>query len=162
MKNCKQCQKKITKPYNVFCNSSCSAKYNNKRKIKKTRPQCLTCGKPTADKARKFCSMKCYGENIHRSNAPVVESNTQVPWTTIRTYLIRRVGKCFECKRSKWRGKKLILQCDHIDGNPKNNVLSNARLLCPNCHSQTDTFCKKNVARTAGVEPASSIQLPLS
>lgn len=32
---------------------------------------------------------------------------------------------------------------DHIDGNPKNTRLSNVRLLCPNCHSQTDTYTGK-------------------
>lgn len=29
----------------------------------------------------------------------------------------------------------------HIDGNYKNNNLSNLQLLCPNCHSQTDNYC---------------------
>ena len=33
----------------------------------------------------------------------------------------------------------------HIDGNNKNDDLKNLRLLCPNCHSQTDTWCGKNV-----------------
>ena len=33
---------------------------------------------------------------------------------------------------------------DHIDGNPDNNTKDNIRMLCPNCHSQTDTFGVKN------------------
>lgn len=43
-----------------------------------------------------------------------------------------------------WEGKKLTLQLDHIDGNYNNNKLENLRFLCPNCHSQTDTYGAHN------------------
>jgi hypothetical protein len=33
---------------------------------------------------------------------------------------------------------------DHINGNRKDHRLENLRWLCPNCHSQTDTFCARN------------------
>lgn len=36
--------------------------------------------------------------------------------------------------------KPLLLQIDHIDGNWKNNLITNLRFLCPNCHSQTETY----------------------
>jgi hypothetical protein len=44
----------------------------------------------------------------------------------------------------EWNGEPLILQVDHIDGNSHNNAVENLRLLCPNCHSQTPTWCNKN------------------
>jgi len=43
-----------------------------------------------------------------------------------------------------WNGKSLTLQLDHIDGDGLNNMLENLRLVCPNCHSQTKTFCRSN------------------
>lgn len=47
---------------------------------------------------------------------------------------------CEQCGTSSWNGKKLECELDHIDGNSKNHKLYNLRILCPNCHSQTDTF----------------------
>ena len=55
-----------------------------------------------------------------------------------------REEKCECCGISEWNGKSIKLQVHHIDGNRKNNDLSNLQLLCPNCHSQTDNFCSKN------------------
>jgi hypothetical protein len=48
------------------------------------------------------------------------------------------------CGISEWQGKSITLDIDHIDGNWLNNVLNNLRFMCPNCHSQTDTFGAKN------------------
>lgn len=51
-------------------------------------------------------------------------------------------GNCDICKNMPiWQGKELNLQLDHISGDRKDNSRSNLRLLCPNCHSQTETFC---------------------
>jgi 5-methylcytosine-specific restriction endonuclease McrA len=52
--------------------------------------------------------------------------------------------KCEICGIKEWMGKKAPLELDHIDGNHYNNELSNLRILCPNCHSQTDTNSGKN------------------
>lgn len=54
-----------------------------------------------------------------------------------------REYKCSKCgSNSIWQNKELRLQVDHIDGNRFDNRPRNIRFLCPNCHSQTDNFCK--------------------
>ena len=64
-----------------------------------------------------------------------------------KSFLLRRalieskiIYECSICGINEWRGGKLNLEIDHIDGNSSDNSLSNLRFLCPNCHSQTHTF----------------------
>jgi len=51
---------------------------------------------------------------------------------------------CFICGLSSWQGGPIVLHLDHINGQNTDNSLSNLRLLCPNCHSQTSTYCGRN------------------
>lgn len=53
--------------------------------------------------------------------------------------------ECATCKnQGKHNGLSLTLQLDHINGNKKDQRLKNLRFLCPNCHSQTDTYAGGN------------------
>lgn len=60
--------------------------------------------------------------------------------------------KCILCNNEgKWQDKSLCLQLDHINGVNDDHRLVNLRFLCPNCHSQTDTFAGKNNKRIKAV-----------
>lgn len=59
-----------------------------------------------------------------------------------RVILEEQEGKCLICGIQTWNGKSITFHLDHIDGNRKNNSRKNLRLICPNCHSQTDTYCR--------------------
>lgn len=69
---------------------------------------------------------------------------------SIKNKLIK-LGTKNECAicglKSTWNNKPITLQLDHIDGDNKNNLVSNLRLLCPNCHSQTKTYSGRNMAK---------------
>lgn len=61
--------------------------------------------------------------------------------------LIEEAGhKCWKCNLSLWMGRPIPLEIDHIDGDRLNNVRSNLRILCPNCHAFTDTYRGKNIS----------------
>lgn len=53
-------------------------------------------------------------------------------------------NKCEICGIEEWNDTLLRMQLDHIDGNTYNHSIDNLRMICPNCHSQTETFCGKN------------------
>lgn len=60
---------------------------------------------------------------------------------TIKKRLIKERGyKCEVCLISEWLGEKIILELEHCDGDNRNNLRENLKLLCPNCHSQTKTW----------------------
>lgn len=71
------------------------------------------------------------------------KKGSTIPNSVIKKHMLTVFSipeKCNECGLTTWMGKKLTLELDHIDGDSSNNELSNLRLLCPNCHSQTKTF----------------------
>ncbi len=55
---------------------------------------------------------------------------------------IGRENKCSMCNLSKWKNKPIRLEIEHINSNPLDNRPENLCFLCPNCHSQTENYCK--------------------
>src|SRR6266511_923986 len=57
-------------------------------------------------------------------------------------------NECAVCGQGQvWMGQPLAMVLDHINGVPNDNRLENLRMLCPNCNSQTATYCAKNYMR---------------
>jgi len=138
-KRCKHCSEVI--PYekrntNVYCSRSCAATVNNK----------------TPKRQKKIKEKIDYKQLRHLRLLEAFESNTLVARHSIRKVLIETQGnKCSICDLpGVWEGKPITLTVDHEDGDAGNNSPSNLRLLCPNCNSQTPTFCGRNKGKGRG------------
>ncbi len=93
----------------------------------------------------------------HRSVAAIARTRTipdDAVFTENSAYLsseglVRRLRArgwtyaCQECGITDWRGAVLALHLDQVNGVHNDHRLSNLRFLCPNCHSQTSTYCRK-------------------
>jgi predicted RNA-binding Zn-ribbon protein involved in translation (DUF1610 family) len=51
---------------------------------------------------------------------------------------------CSNCGLNEWNNKPISLHLDHINGKNWDHRIENLRFLCPNCHSQTETYTGKN------------------
>lgn len=69
-------------------------------------------------------------------------SNEMVKQRIVKDNLLEY--RCIKCGVDSWQGETIVLDLDHINGNNRDNRLENLRYLCPNCHSQTDTYKGRN------------------
>jgi len=166
-KPCKQCSRPILydRQKNDFCSRSCSAKYNNIKRSKnidevsgryiggkskerdfdyiKKEYFCVFCGNKLNKNNFKYCSSKCQSLFRQMEISKKIESGENVTNSALRKYLmLKHDSKCQKCG---WGMKNptsgtVCLDMHHVDGDANNNVLSNVEILCPNCHSLTNTY----------------------
>lgn len=154
MKMCLHCNSEIDarSKKQKFCNSSCSATFNNKQRVKKqyelSSSFCIGCDKQLMKYQKAFCSSKCQMQVKHDENLKQIESGNVHTPDTLRRYLSKtREHKCEICLGVEWMGNPMPLTMDHIDGNALNNHPSNLRWICPNCDRFTPTFGIRNKGR---------------
>jgi hypothetical protein len=85
----------------------------------------------------------------------VVDSKYQFT-AGIKKRLLRDFDVSYECSKCKnedftkrdgvlmWKDQEIVLQLEHKNGIHSDNRLDNLEFLCPNCHSQTKTYCGRN------------------
>lgn len=55
--------------------------------------------------------------------------------------------RCESCGLEYWLNEVIPLELHHKDGDRNNNSIENLMVLCPNCHTQTETYKGKNVRK---------------
>ena len=134
--------------------------FNKKRK---TTHKCLFCGKEFSHRPSNknmFCSSKCQQEYLHLEYIKRwklgEEDGLKGEYSVskhIRKYLFEKNDcKCEMCgwgETNKFTGN-IPLEVHHKDGDYTNNKEENLQLLCPNCHSLTETFKSHNKSGRKG------------
>lgn len=129
-----------------FCNSSCAAIFNNKKRRILESWYCLNCKKEHKSPVYKigtYCSVQCQKDHEWKQRILLIFEGKGTKGT-IKRYLLEQGHVCNKCKLTKWNNLPIPLELEHIDGNSNNNKLENVELLCPNCHAQTPTYKSKN------------------
>ena len=77
----------------------------------------------------------------------LIENSTYANISRLKERLVREGKleyKCQNCGIKEWQSKPLSLHLDHINGKNNDHRIENLRFLCPNCHSQTETYAGRN------------------
>ena len=89
----------------------------------------------------------------HKKNSITIESilsgkHPEAQTGRVKKLLLRsgiKQNKCEVCGcDGTWLGKPITIELHHIDGNNHNHSIDNLIMMCPNCHSQTQTYRFKN------------------
>lgn len=107
--------------------------------------QCLGCkiSFVTHTSKRKYCTATCKSSSQKLQNFEMFYDGKTVGHRIARVALIDKFGaKCQLCGWGEKNAKtnSCPIELDHVDGNSKNTVITNVRLLCPNCHSIQPTY----------------------
>lgn len=157
---CERCGKEFTEDWRKsrarkyspprFCSRECA---NSRRFSKESKQQTSASVKryyATNESKRRKLDKETIERASEKRKVTFRTKYDNLPWeeltpkgeTVKRRLLVEQGGVCRICGVNSWMGKPLILQLDHIDGNNTNNSKENLRMICPNCHSQTETFCR--------------------
>jgi hypothetical protein len=81
------------------------------------------------------------------TNEEIFCENSTYNRTHLKTRIIKNKlieYKCSKCGLTNtWQSESINLELEHKNGINNDNRLENLTFLCPNCHSQTKTYCKK-------------------
>jgi hypothetical protein len=100
---------------------------------------------------KQYTVIKIYIQKHKLTHEELFCENSLAKRETVKKELIK-LGVKYECaicgQGSEHNAKRLVLPLDHINGIRNDNRITNLRFLCPNCHSQTETFAGRNIGKS--------------
>jgi hypothetical protein len=151
MKNCKKCEK-VFEPKKGLINY-CSLECRNSRVWSDYDKQKKSISAKNSEKqknANKNRSKEVWIKVAETRKKNHIENILQSDYTSLSFESLRyrilyeQKNKCNRCGLDSWLGQEIVLELEHKDGNNKNNNRDNLEMLCPNCHSLTDTWRGRN------------------
>jgi hypothetical protein len=119
----------MPKVYSEKICSYCDKKYRSRGK---------TCSRKCSDEIKRKNKINLWLEGKHDG----MRGKTSTAYW-IKSYLIEIHGnKCMKCGWSEINPHtgNIPIELSHIDGDFTNNNILNLELICPNCHSLTDSY----------------------
>lgn len=146
----------------MFC-CHCSKEFSSSNSLLNHEVRCKN--NPNSTRAKFSGKTKTSGKNYHAMAAAssarkfpnelvFVENSTYARHNLKRRIIDEKLieYKCACCGNiGEHNNKPLVLQLDHINGVNNDHRLSNLRFLCPNCHTQQDTYAAKNIKKNISV-----------
>lgn len=82
------------------------------------------------------------------TNEQVFVENSSYPRHRLKERILKQKlipYVCTQCSNTgEWQNRCLVLQLEHKNGKNDDHRIENLEFLCPNCHSQTETYSAKN------------------
>lgn len=84
--------------------------------------------------------------NLKKTNEEVFVRDSLYSHTHLKKRVLNDKLLTYECQVCKlgpiWNDQPLVLHLDHINGDSLDHRLENLRFLCPNCHTQQETYSR--------------------
>lgn len=132
---------------------SCDKEFSRKRRTKRPAVYCSNECKHAAKRKQRYCR-RCHAAIDCGIVCDGCRSQVPGRWTSFEDLkgdrarkfrLLRDRGhRCEICGNIEWMGQPIPIELDHVDGDSDNNAITNLRLICLNCHGQTQTYRNKN------------------
>lgn len=158
---CKKCNNEFypTKGLISYCSLKCknSREWSEEDKLKKSNSAKLSNKVKLSNQTRILTKEVIESSNKKRKefwdSKLLNEEYESLSLSRLKKRIILEKGYfCNICNISEWNNNSITLDLDHIDGDNKNNQIKNLRLLCPNCHSQTDTYKGRNIKKDKKID----------
>lgn len=147
---CQNCGKEIDGTFGSgrFCSRSCA---NRKKHTEETKSKISESVKAVDRSNRSIEDIKKFAKQASDKwkekslNRILTSDYNSLSYGQLKKRIIlEQEGKCNVCGLDSWLGKPIVFEFEHKDGNRDNNERNNLEVLCPNCHSLTDTWRGRN------------------